>query len=85
MFAKLYGTDDDQVLVMLDTDKNNDPRVNFFFQPPSFGVCSFGVGFKDTDAGWDQAEAVFASIDEEKARKAIADSVGHLVDAAQGE
>lgn len=86
MFAKLYGSDDDQVLVMLNTDEKNDPCVSFYFQPKDLGVCSFNIGFRDTDDGWDQAEAVFADIDEEKARLAVKEAIGPFTGSvAQGD
>lgn len=81
MFAKLYGADDDQVLVMLETDEKGDPCIRCYSQPKNLGLCSFGISFKDTDAGWDQAESVFAAMNEEKARAAVEEAIGHFAGA----
>lgn len=67
-FAKLWGSDGDQVLVKLDTGPDSDPEVRIYFQPENLGVCSFALGFHDDDSGWDQAEAYFNSMTEEQAR-----------------
>lgn len=68
MFAKIYGTDDDQVLVKLD-EGDEGPEVRFYFTPAGLGVCSSALVFNDDDAGeaWDKAEAAFANFDEQKA------------------
>lgn len=69
MFAKLYGTDKDQVLVKIDTNEDGNPEVRVFFVPDGLGVCSCALQWDDdTDASWDKAAAAFAGIDEEKAR-----------------
>lgn len=75
MFAKLYGTDDDQVLVMLDADDKGDPCVKFSCKPKDMGVCSFFLGFPDTDEGHENAEAAFAKIDEAQAREIVASTI----------
>jgi hypothetical protein len=73
-FAKLFGTGDDQVLVMIQGGEEGDPEVRTFFQPKDLGVCSVAMKFTDSDAGWDSAEAAFDKIDEAKAR-AIVDKI----------
>ena len=70
MFAKLYGAPDDQVLVKIDR-ADDGPEVRFYFEPKGLGICSFALGFPDTDAGWGAAESVFDAVDESKAREAI--------------
>lgn len=79
MFAKLYGTDDDQVLVMLDTNQDGDPCVRFSCKPEGVGVCTFSMGWDDTDDGWDKAEQYFANVDEEKARQIVSDTTLSLL------
>lgn len=71
-FAKLYGPDNDQVLVTIDVGAaDNRPEVRVHFQPEGLGVCSTALQFPDTDDGWNKADAAFAAMDEEKARKMI--------------
>lgn len=70
MFAKLYGTENDQLLVTIDEGENG-PEIRFHFKPEGLGVCSFAMQFEDSDAGWDNAEAGFRDMTEERARKLI--------------
>jgi hypothetical protein len=70
-FAKLYGKDDDQILILAQTDKDDCPEVRVFFQPPGLGVSSLAIALEDTDNGWNAAEKLFQEMDEEKARKMI--------------
>ena len=70
MFAKLYGTDVDQVLVKLAAGEDGNPEVRMYCQPEGLGVCSVAAGWDDdSDASWDKAEKAFAEIDEFKARE----------------
>lgn len=58
-FAKLFRADDTgQVLVVLD-EGDEGPEIRISFKPKGLGVCSLKIGFKDTDAGWERAEATF--------------------------
>lgn len=69
MFAKLYGNDDNQVLVKLDTSDEGNPEVRFFFEPKGLGVCSVAMSWNDdSDESWDKAEKAFANVTEERAR-----------------
>lgn len=72
-FAKLYNdTPHGQILVKLDTDPDDgNPEVRLFSRPPGMGVCSLALGFDDTDAGWEIAEATFDNVDEKKAIEII--------------
>ena len=78
MFAKLFGTPEDQILVMLDTNDEGHPAVHVLFEPPGYGVCKLVSGFQDTEdnseaavnAAWDQAQEVFDKYDEALAREA---------------
>ena len=61
MFAKLYGTDADQVLVKLDAGENGNPEVRTYFKPDGLGVCSIAAEREDdSGASWDKAEKMFA-------------------------
>jgi hypothetical protein len=72
MFAKLFGPETDQVLVKLDAAPDSGaPEIRIYFQPPGLGVCSFALGFDDTEDGWDKAEAAFQKMDEDEARLGI--------------
>lgn len=70
-FAKLFGTDDDQILVMLDESDEETPEISLHFKPEGYGVCKIGSSFKDTEEGRQQAQAAFDAIDESIARKMV--------------
>lgn len=76
MFAKLFGPDDDQVLVTLDSDdKTNKPTIKVSFVPkdiPQAGVCALRITFPDSPNGWKQAEQTLEEITEETARLLVA-------------
>ena len=74
MFAKLYGNDDDQILVMLQENAENGgvPELRFFFEPEGLGVCSVASIFEDgCSTSWVKAQKAFDNMTEEKARKII--------------
>lgn len=72
MFAKLFGPDNDQVLVKLDAhDRTGVPEIRIFFEPPGLGVCSFAVSYEDSEQGWNLAEQAFKRMDEVEARRGI--------------
>ncbi len=71
MFAKLFERPGfGQVLAKLDVHEGK-PELRWYVQPPELGVCSFALGFEDTDEGWDAAERAFNGADE-----AAADAAG---------
>lgn len=82
MFAKLferpgYG----QVLAKLDVHEGK-PELRWYVQPPELGVCSFALGFEDTDEGWDAAERAFNGADDaaaDAAGKALYSAVGNAL------
>lgn len=80
-FAKLWGTGNGQVLVKIDTGPEGAPEVRFFCQPPGLGVCSFAIGFEDSDDGWDKAEAAFESMNEERGRQIVTDRMAPFLEA----
>lgn len=67
-FAKLYGTDVDQVLVMLDPSGGGDSEVRFYVQPEGEMLRSFAASFEDDDSGWAKAQATFDNVTEASAR-----------------
>lgn len=72
MFAKLYDHSKyGQVLVKIDQNEDGCPEVRTYFEPEGLGVCSLAMKYKDSDEGWDQAEAVFEEFEVEHAEKII--------------
>lgn len=76
MFAKLFGPNDDQVLVTLDSDdKTKKPTIRISFVPkdiPQAGICALGLTFSDSPEGWERAEQILEEITEESARSVVA-------------
>ena len=76
MFAKLFGPNDDQVLVTLDSDdKTNKPTIKVSFVPkdiPQAGVCALVISFSDSPNGLKHAEQTLEAITEETARSFVA-------------
>ena len=78
MFAKLFGPDDDQILVMLDEDDEGQPEVAFIYRPnktdnaPDFiRQCKCAITFEDSDAGRATAQQTPDNTTEEKARAIV--------------
>lgn len=80
MFAKLFGTDDDQVLVKLDTnEETSNPEVRVYCQPKDLGVCSVALSWNDdTEESLAKADKAFAGMTEEKARGIVAKVITKL-------
>ena len=81
MFAKLferpkYG----QVLVKLGADDAGAHELRWYAKPPGVGVCSFALGFGDSDEGWAAAESAF-----NRANDAVADQAAEALYAAAGD
>ena len=76
MFAKLFGPNDDQVLVTLDSDdKTNKPTIKVSFVPkdiPQAGICALVISFSDSPNGLKHAEQTLEEITEETARSFVA-------------
>jgi putative SOS response-associated peptidase YedK len=67
-FAKLYGSDDNQVLVTRGThDEDDRPEVRFHFKPPNMGVCSVAAMWDDDDDGRRKADETFLAMTEDRA------------------
>lgn len=81
MFAKLFGTDDDQVLVVIQ-EGDEGPAIQISCVPPGLGVCTTTLNYPYSaypkrnaiEKAWDTAEAAFARMDEAAARR-IADGL----------
>lgn len=73
MFAKLYGTDEDQILVLRQEiweshEQAGEIRVfTVPSEPPGLGVCSLAIQFSDTDEGWKRLERCFDNFNEDMA------------------
>lgn len=74
MFAKLFESPKyGQILAKLDTDpEEHAPEVRFYVELKNLGVCSFAIGFDDSDQGWNQAERAFEKCDLEIAEEGVA-------------
>lgn len=78
-FAKLYADENiGQILVKLDSCESSKPEVRFFFQPENRVVCSFSLGFEDSDEGWDDAEAAFDRVTQESAVALVTETLEKL-------
>ena len=73
MFAKLFGPDNDQVMVLLDQNQDNGkPELRFHWMPPKLGVCTVAFTAKDdTNESWDTMEKNLHKLTEADARKFI--------------
>ena len=71
MFAKLFERPEyGQVLAKLDADGGGAPELRWYAKPPGLGVCSFALGFGDSDEGWDAAERAFERAGDDEADQA---------------
>ena len=63
-FAKLFQSEKyGQLVVIMQGSDSGQPQLRIFMQPPSYGVCSMGLQYEDSDSGWDKCEADFEKID----------------------
>lgn len=67
-FAKLYGNDVDQILVMLNVGGGDEPEVRFHVQPEGEMLRSFAASFEDDDSGAAKAQATFDNVTGPSAR-----------------
>ena len=73
MFAKLYGDDDGQVLVLLTTNAEGGPSLEYHYKMmPQGHMCTTAIDFKDSEKGWALAEKTLAAMTEEMARAVVA-------------
>ena len=60
-FAKVFETEEaGQLMVKRDSNEEGEPEVRVYFKPKELGVCSIGLGFEDTDEGFDSADLIFS-------------------------
>lgn len=69
MFAKTYGSDQEQILVKIDRNDEGKPEVRFYTEPEGLGVCSLAVVFNDDESGWAKAQKTFDEMTQDKAFK----------------
>lgn len=73
MFAKLFGTDTDQVLVLLE-EKDNDVVLRLITEPDDLGVrveAALGFGKSDNQKAWDKADKCLNEIQEHTVRSLL--------------
>ena len=66
-FARLFETENGQILVKVDADQDGVPEVRFYASPPGLGVCSSAILFWESDSGWERARKFFDTVDKELA------------------
>lgn len=62
MFAKLFGPDDDQLLITLTPDEDNYPTISIYRslgKNAGDGLIQLTVDFEHNDEAWDKAEYYF--------------------------
>lgn len=69
MFAKLYETDEGQILIMRSGDQM--PEVHICFEHAALGVCEVSVPFANDKHGWKKADAYFHGLNEKGALRLI--------------
>lgn len=67
-FAKLFETEKGQIVVLLQTNEDNDPEIRFFVKPENMGVCSTAFGYEEDD--FEGAQEGFDKVTFEMAAKA---------------
>lgn len=71
MFAKIFGTPKDQILVLKQEVWESDDKageIRVFIQPYGLGVCSLAMRFSDTEQGWENREYCFRNFTEDVAQ-----------------
>lgn len=66
-FAKLFGSGEDQIAIILDQSETR-PGINFFFQPPYLGLRRYFMTYAATDDGRRAAREYFDKMSEDVAR-----------------
>lgn len=68
MFAKIFGPDDGQILVVV-CETDTGPEVRFSTQPDGFNVCSIATKYEDTDKGVEDARTFFRKVNNAVAQR----------------
>lgn len=83
MFAKLFENETiGQILVKLDqsdSESHTGPEIRYYFQAPSFGICSVAAFYNDSSAGWDAADTAFANVTQLSAEKIALGAVNRII------
>ncbi len=83
-FAKLYGSGDDQVLVVLNLENDaGNPELRYYFQPKGIGLCSATRYWPNHVAGALGARLAFDCVCEQSARAFIAPSLEEVANLAR--
>ena len=64
MFARIFGTDDDQILAKLGEDEEHNREVRIYFQPQSVVTCEIGIKFGDGEDAQENAEKCLRGLSE---------------------
>lgn len=79
IFAKLYERDGNQILVTAETNDEDKPVIKIMAIPQGLGLCSFSIGYKDTEEGFDVRDSVFEQdVTEDWAFEKVANTLGRL-------
>lgn len=78
MFAKLYETPTNQILVLRDTDDQGNPCVSFTTEVGDLGRAKLCISFDDTDEGHEEANEAFANTTEDSARQVLEEALDIL-------
>lgn len=72
-FCKVFYTQCfGQIVVMRQNDDTGAPAVYCYAKPTGLGVSDVALSFTDTEAGYEQANAVFTQMNEAAAIEAVA-------------
>lgn len=76
MFAKIFESEKyGQILVKRDQGEGGNVgyEIRFFFDAEALelGICSYALGYPDTDAGYETCLRVFDAVTEERAVKVV--------------
>ncbi|MEM8550712.1 MAG: hypothetical protein AAGF10_07970, partial [Verrucomicrobiota bacterium] len=67
-FAKIFESPTyGQILLKLDVDDEGKHELRYYCHPDNAGVCSFALGFDDTDEGHEKARLGFDRIKQQDA------------------
>jgi hypothetical protein len=71
-FAKIFNVPaKGQILVVISTNDENCPCINFVVKPRGFRICMKSISFPATKEGYDLTRKTFESIEEEDAIVAV--------------
>lgn len=76
MFAKLYDTDNGQILVVIDRGAC---EVTFTFEIEQGVVADYTLGFNDDDEGYTAANKLFDLVDKDKAQGVVNELINEAI------